>query len=123
MSSPDTRQVSRDSLLLTAEIAVEGSPAIERVRVRNLSPGGMMAEGPAKVQRGHQLRITLRNVGEIEGSVAWVQENRFGVAFAEPIDPKVVRAPVTGATDQPSSPRFTRTPIAEPRPQGKLRKI
>src|SRR6188508_130808 len=102
MSNVDTRQVNRDSLFLLAQVRVDGQDSVSRVKVRNLSAGGMMAEGEAKVVRGSLVAVELRNVGWVEGSVAWKQDNRFGIAFVDEIDPAVVRAPGGGGTsDQP----------------------
>ncbi len=94
MSVVDTRNISRDSLFLLAEIRLEGSASEFRVKVRNLSAGGMMAEGAVPVVPGNRLKISLRNIGWIDGCVAWVQENRFGIAFDLEINPKLVRAPL-----------------------------
>ena len=80
MSNVDTRQVNRDSLFLLAQLRVDGQEAVYRVKVRNLSAGGMMAEGDAKVVRGALVAVELRNIGWVEGSVAWKQDNRFGIA-------------------------------------------
>jgi len=93
MTGVDTRNASRDSLFLLADIRVEGQGEPHRVRVRNLSAGGMMGEGTVRVQRGDRLEIELRNTSPIEGSVAWVQDNRFGVAFDVEIDAQRVRKP------------------------------
>ena len=126
MSGVDTRHINRDSLFLLAEVKLEGAPSGQRVRVRNLSSGGMMAEGELKVLRGARLSIELRNIGEISGTVAWVQDNRFGIAFAEEIDPRLARAPISNAdgTDL-TTPRYLRTPALrneDVRPE-RLRKI
>lgn len=94
MTGVETRSVVRDSLFLLAEIQIEHSSETHRVRVRNLSDGGMMGEGNLRVQRGHRLAITLRNIGSINGTVAWVQDNRFGVAFDEEIDSQQARRPL-----------------------------
>jgi hypothetical protein len=105
MSNVDTRQVNRDSLFLLAQVRVDGQQGASRVKVRNLSAGGMMAEGDAKVVRGTLVAVELRNIGWVEGSVARRQDNRFGIAFVDEIDPAVVRAPV-----EPSEyevPRYT----------------
>lgn len=91
MSSVDTRQIGRDSLFLMAELKLAGQDRRYRVRVRNLSAGGMMAEGDPKVMRGALVTVELRNIGPVDGSVAWVQDNRFGIAFADEIDPQRVR--------------------------------
>ena len=93
MSGVETRSVSRDSLFLLANIRVEQGEETHRVRVRNLSDGGMMAEGTLRVQRGNRLHIELRNVAPVAGSVAWVQDDRFGIAFDEEIDSQVARRP------------------------------
>lgn len=93
MGNNEHRQIARDSLFVMAELRVDGLPGEHRVRVRNLSAGGMMAEGPLVVQRGQMITIKLRNLGWVEGSVAWVQDSRFGIAFRTEIDPKIARAP------------------------------
>src|SRR5918993_682736 len=128
MSNVDTRQVNRDSLFLLAQVRVDGQDAVYRVKVRNLSAGGMMAEGEAKVMRGSLVMVELRNVGWVEGSVAWKQDNRFGIAFVDEIDPSIVR----GGAGAPQgvdfdAPRYTRNyqnvPISQQADQTKLRKI
>ena len=45
MSNVDTRQVNRDSLFLLAQLKVDGREGETRVKVRNLSPGGMITPG------------------------------------------------------------------------------
>jgi hypothetical protein len=92
----DQRQLTRDSLFVTAGIRAEGLDGDVVVRVRNLSAGGMMAEGALRVRRGQPLQVNLRNIGWIEGSVAWIEGDRTGIAFTVEINPKKVRAPVGG---------------------------
>jgi hypothetical protein len=127
MSNVDTRQVNRDSLFLLAQVRVDGRNEIARVKVRNLSAGGMMAEGEAKVMRGTLVAVELRNLGWVEGSVAWKQDNRFGIAFVNEIDPAVVRAPPASQAPDFDAPRYTRNHQAVPLHQletdSKLRKI
>jgi hypothetical protein len=127
MSNVDTRQVNRDSLFLLAQVRVDGQDSVSRVKVRNLSPGGMMAEGDSKVVRGTLVAVELRNIGWVEGSVAWKQDNRFGIAFVDEIDPTVVRgATATQGESEFEIPRYTRNHQAVPPSQGdpnRLRKI
>jgi hypothetical protein len=111
MGNVETRQVDRDSLLLLAQLRVDGMDPEHTVKVRNLSAGGMMAEGKISVNRGAPVNVALRNIGWVDGTVAWTQDNRFGIAFVEEIDPKLARAPVAGGTPDLASPRFTRTPL------------
>lgn len=106
MDDSENRHIARDSLFLMADMRVDGLEGDYRIKVRNLSAGGMMGEGNARVVRGAVVDVNIRNVGWVEGSVAWVQGNRFGVAFREDIDPKVARAPV-GLGEDPA-PRYVR---------------
>lgn len=102
MTGVETRSVSRNSLFLLANIRIEQEEEAHRVKVRNLSDGGMMGEGSLRVKRGNRLQIELRNVPRVMGTVAWVHDNRFGVAFDEEIDLLTARqAPQT--TDNPDS--------------------
>jgi hypothetical protein len=101
MTGVETRSVARDSLFLLADIRVEQGSEVHRVRVRNLSDGGMMGEGQLRVQRGHRVSVELRNIGAVDGTVAWVQDNRFGVAFDEEIDSQKARRPLQTGEEQP----------------------
>jgi hypothetical protein len=119
MTDNDHRQIARDSLFVMADLRIDGVEGEHRIRVRNLSAGGLMAEGGPEVQRGQVAWINVRNIGWVEGSVAWVQDSRFGIAFREDIDPRVVRAPVEVGE---GTPRFVRPPLASFDP-GALRKL
>ncbi|MBL8656561.1 MAG: PilZ domain-containing protein [Altererythrobacter sp.] len=124
MSSVDTRNLERDSMFLMADLAIEGGEAIGRVKVRNLSAGGMMAEGDVPVSPGQRIEAELRNIGAISGTVAWVQGNKFGVAFAREIDPKLARTAVSG--NDREAPRYARSALSAPRHDGwsgKLRRV
>src|SRR5690606_16744765 len=112
----------RDSLLLLAQLRVTGRDDLYRVKVRNLSAGGMMAEGDVRVLRGTRVEVELRNMGWVEGSVAWKQDNRFGIAFLAEIDPKLARAPLAGDAAEFEAPRYTRSAIETAEP-GRLRKL
>ncbi|WBY16820.1 PilZ domain-containing protein [Erythrobacteraceae bacterium WH01K] len=129
MSGVDTRHIARDSLFLMADLQIgDGSPA-SKVKVRNLSNGGMMAEcDPAiasRVQGGTHLSVQLRNIGWVEGTVAWVQDNRFGIAFSREIDAADARARPANTNDS-DTPRYVRPAGLMPAAMGdpsKLRKI
>ncbi|MBW8785132.1 MAG: PilZ domain-containing protein [Novosphingobium sp.] len=120
MVEGEHRQITRDSLFVLADLRVIGEPGEHRVKIRNLSPGGLMAEGEVKVQRGARVTIDIRNIGWVDGSVAWVQDSRFGIALTEEIDPKIARLNVGGGD---GTPRFTRPPLAQPDQPKVLRKI
>lgn len=92
-STTGKRSRRRDSLFLTASLRVGNAEPVE-VRVRNLSEGGLMAEGAPPLAIGTAVVIEMRAVGAVPGKVAWYTENRAGVAFDVPIDPKKARKPV-----------------------------
>lgn len=121
MNEGDNRQLTRDSLFLMADLRVDGLDGDFRIKVRNLSAGGMMGEGTVRVVRGTVIQVNIRNIGWVDGSVAWVQDNRFGVAFREDIDPRMARAPV-GRTPDPT-PEFLRTGPERAASPAALRKI
>jgi len=126
MSQVDTRQLSRDSLFLLARLRVEGDPRNTeyRVKVRNLSAGGVMAEGDVGVVRGSLVSLELRNIGWVDGAVAWKQDNRFGIAFAREIDHKRVLAAPSGSDADLLAPRYARPSPATGKPEpSKLRKL
>lgn len=120
MTENEHRQISRDSLFVMADLRLDGVEEIQRVKVRNLSSGGLMAEGAGGVSRGQLVSIQIRNIGWVEGSIAWVQGVRCGIAFREEIDPRVARA-TQGGLDS-STPRFVRPPL-DGIDTGRLRKI
>lgn len=116
----DHRQVGRDSLFLMADVRIEGQAGDHRVKVRNLSAHGMMAECTVRVTPGAGVEVNLRNVGWVPGRVAWIQDNRFGIAFLEEIDPRLVRASNAGPGEH--TPRYLKSPIVPPDPRS-LRKL
>ena len=102
MGDSEHRHISRDSLFVLAGLRIEGTPGEQRVRVRNLSSGGLMAEGGPALTRGQIVWIEVRNAGWVEGSVAWVQGSRCGIAFRDEIDTKgakPARSPTAPAED------------------------
>jgi hypothetical protein len=89
------RTGSRDSLLLSAQLRTDDGVDVN-VRVRNLSPGGLMAEYAPPIAPGTPVKVDVRGVGWVKGSIAWTAEGRIGIAFDGEIDPMAARKPVTG---------------------------
>jgi hypothetical protein len=126
MNESDNRQIARDSLFLMADLRVDGLDGEFRIKVRNLSDGGMMGEGMVRVVRGTVVQINIRNIGWVEGSVAWVQESRFGVAFREDIDPRLARGPASAKAPGQAAdamPDYLRNYQDRAAPDALLRKI
>lgn len=88
------RREPRDSLFLAGTLRKLGGEWVQ-IRLRNLSPGGMMAETPVSLLRGEEIEVELRGIGIVAGTIAWSAGGRIGVSFARPIDPKLARRPIT----------------------------
>lgn len=97
------RDNARDSMFLQAILRPlsGGNPPAFSVRVRNLSAGGLMADADAEVAIGDRITVELRNIGQVEGRIAWVRGARFGVTFDTPVDPKLARKPAKQDVVQP----------------------
>ena len=93
-TASDAADRGRDSLFLLARMWVDGSARELRVRVRNLSAGGLMVELPEPVSPDSAVEIELRGLGRVTGRVAWQTEGRAGIAFDVPVDPQLARTPV-----------------------------
>ncbi|WNO52571.1 PilZ domain-containing protein [Stakelama saccharophila] len=92
------RSESRDSLFLTARFRYSATVEPVRVRIRNLSSGGLMVEYGGNIAIGSPVEVEVRGIGWVAGHVAWCAEQRVGVAFDQEVDPKRARRPVgTGA--------------------------
>lgn len=94
MTEAENRHTARDSLVVEVDLRLGDENHDHTVRMRNLSPRGMMAEGDVKAARGMAVWVNLHGLGWTEGTVAWVQDNRFGVAFRDEIDPHAVQMPL-----------------------------
>jgi hypothetical protein len=87
MAGNEQRQINRDSLFMMAGLRVDGRDPVRRVKVRNLSSGGLMAEGDMRVVAGTAVEVELRNVGWV-GRGGLGSGNRFGVAFTRISTPR-----------------------------------
>ena len=126
MGDTNQRQINRDSLFVMAGLRLADSEQEHRIKIRNLSSGGLMAESNLRVARGMPLEVEVRNVGWVAGSVAWVQENRFGIAFAEEIDARAARVSAQQEIDPTDFYKRKLMPVATQaieRDPARLRKI
>lgn len=88
VSESEHRRATRESTFLHAALRVDGEKGEHRIKIRNLSPTGLMAEYEGPVRVGIYVEIKIRNIGWVHGSVAWVEGNRFGVLLAQDMDPR-----------------------------------
>jgi hypothetical protein len=94
------RRDQRDSQFVLARIKPEGQAGEGvAVRVRNVSSGGLMADASDEYRPGMRIEISLENIGEVAGSVAWAEAGRIGVAFDHPIDKARARKTAPGKRD------------------------
>lgn len=91
----------RDSLFLLARLRIAVEAKEHEVRIRNLSEGGLMAEFERPVAVDTEVTCELRGVGVVAGRVVWCERQRLGIAFDQPIDPKLARKPVGQGTRTP----------------------
>lgn len=92
LSEAPERATDRNSMFLQAEIMRVDGGERDMCRVRNVSRGGAMAETQKIYREGERVVMTLRNVGPVKGEIAWIANNRIGVAFEAEVDPRLVRA-------------------------------
>lgn len=89
-----TREAKRDSLFLLTALCLPDGQEVCKLRVRNLSAKGLMADCPAAVEKGQQVMVDLRGIGPVSGSVVWTAGERLGIAFDHPINPTKARTPI-----------------------------
>ena len=106
MSALDTRHTSRDSMFMVADITFDNEAEAVRVKVRNLSATGMMAQTQHRADVGSRVTIALPNCEDVAGTIAWSEGERVGIAFDEEIDPKQVRR--QSQSPGPSTPSYAR---------------
>lgn len=93
------RSTNRSSLFLLGKMGVDGGVSSEAIRIRNLSPTGLMAEAPTILAVGTAVFVEMKNLPPIKGKVVWATEGRMGIAFNAEIDPAKVRQPVGKGED------------------------
>ncbi len=95
------RSTSRDSLFFLGKLKYLDNQSVHNIRIRNLSPTGMMAECAVLGAIDQSVEIEIKVVGVIAGKIAWITDKRMGIAFDSPIDSKVARLPIgTGKKEQ-----------------------
>lgn len=89
-----TREAKRDSLFLLTAICLPDGQEVCKLRVRNLSAKGLMADCPVALEKGQHITLELRGIGPVEGAIVWTAGDRVGIAFDHPINPAKARIPV-----------------------------
>src|SRR3546814_17052970 len=79
-----SRGADRDSLFMQAQLALPGGGGPVTVRVRNPSPGGMLAEAKVTVAKGATVEVDLRNSGPVAVRSLWAAEGKLGIRPESP---------------------------------------
>jgi hypothetical protein len=109
--SVETRGSARQHVLLLAQLTIGGGSP-HRIRVRDLSAKGLRAEGDVPVTPGQLVEVDFGSAGRVRGLIAWRDNESFGVALEQEIEPAVVRcATIQKGEGSYEAPRFVR-PLA-----------
>jgi diguanylate cyclase (GGDEF)-like protein/PAS domain S-box-containing protein len=91
--------VSREPrVAVLRSVTIRSAGGIATGRVRNLSRTGVMIEGPGGFANGARIMLEFGDGGRVDGTIRWVDEARFGVAFDGPVE-----------VEQMVTPRISRT--------------
>ncbi|WP_298672439.1 PilZ domain-containing protein [uncultured Sphingomonas sp.] len=83
----------RESVTLGARLRIGDAKRATKVRIRNVSTGGLMAELPRPIAPDAAIAVELAGLGWVPGRVAWQIEGRVGIAFDREIDPVLLHRP------------------------------
>lgn len=89
---------------MLAKLRIDGDPEPVTIRIRDLSAGGLRAQFAGPRLGRVRLAVEIRNIGWVEGSVAWQNDAHIGICFDTPINPEVSRISVTGSFAAPAPP-------------------
>ena len=92
------RSTWRLECALLADLRTDGTRA-QRVRVRDLSEAGFMAECDAPVPIGSAVSLDLPGVGVVRARVRWSFAGRLGARFNEQVDFAAARDGIARATN------------------------
>jgi hypothetical protein len=79
----DKRDAKRSRLLLSAQMQCAAGTV--EVHLLNISQSGAKLDCETPPASGESV-VLLHNDLKVSGRIAWVEENRFGMAFDQPID-------------------------------------
>jgi PilZ domain len=99
-----TRVTARESIFLNASVHFEGEMSMHHVRVRNISAGGIMIDSAVQRTIGSNVVVKIKNIGDVEGRVAWFTSGKMGINFKRSIDPQRARQKLPVAPS-PKAPR------------------
>lgn len=99
MNALETRAVTRERVLMFAQMTVASSHEQHRVRIRDLSAQGVQAEGDVDVQLGDRVEFDFGAAGKVPGLVAQRDGLVLGLRLEQKIEPDVVRRALCGKNE------------------------
>jgi hypothetical protein len=85
----DKRDAKRSLLLLTAQM--ESERGTSEVHLLNISAAGAKLDGELPPVRGERVTLVHGDL-RVGGTIAWVEDHRFGMAFDTPIEERFLIA-------------------------------
>jgi hypothetical protein len=95
------RSDPRASIFLGAQLVFRGAMQPTGVRVRNISPGGMMVDFCGRIPVGEEVVADVKGIGPVFGKIAWVANGKIGIAFDREIDPQAARVKIGDVNPAP----------------------
>lgn len=86
-NNPQNRKSRRSNVLMAASLELSG--AALPVKLRNLSSEGALVEGDKLPVEGAAIQFRKGELS-VAGRIAWVNEGRAGISFAQKLEPEQV---------------------------------
>ena len=86
-----TSKKERESVLLMARVAPAAGSESGGHRVRILSRDGVCIEYPGRLEQHDRLSVSIGQLDDVPGEVAWARGGFAGIRFTRPIEPTLAR--------------------------------
>lgn len=87
----------RSRIMLKATLRLADYVLETEFRVVDVSRTGLKGRGIPHLRSGIAADVLLRNIGWVSCQIAWVNQDVFGLKFAEEINPDNLKTTITGA--------------------------
>ncbi len=82
----ERRRAKRAKVSWPQQLQLGDDPVAVRVRVRNLSPDGVMVDSGLPLAQGEQVRMALTRGQPQDARVVWKEKGRYGLAFNQSVE-------------------------------------
>lgn len=91
--SVELRRAKRDLVDMVSHVTMDGRS--HGVRVINISPLGLMCRVEGDIPKGGRVKIWLPILKDVPAEIRWVEDNRVGMEFIDPIEMRIYDALLT----------------------------